>query len=52
MKLETVLMSGHAALADPKLVPKVCGPHPHAPYRANTKQISDLVFLPVQAADV
>ena len=46
-------MSGHAALADPKFVPKVNGPHPHAPYRANTKQISD--FFPSdtwQAADV
>ena len=40
-------MSGHAALADPKFLPKVYGPHPHAPYRANTKQISDLFFLPV-----
>ena len=28
-------------LADPKCVPKVYGPHPHAPYRANTKQMSD-----------
>ena len=35
-------MSGHAALADPQFVPKVYGPHPPAPYRANTKQISDL----------
>ena len=30
-------------LADPKFVPKVYGPHPHAPYRANTKQISDFL---------
>ena len=36
----------HAALADPKFVPKVYGPHPHAPYRANIKQIS-VFFLPV-----
>ena len=39
-------------VADPKFVPKVYG-HPHAPYRANTKQIS--AFFPSgtwQAADV
>jgi len=38
------LLSGHAALADSKFVPKVYSPHPHAPYHANTKQISD--FFP------
>ena len=41
-------------LVDPKFVPKVVGLHPHAPYRANTKQISE-TFFPSgtwQAADV
>jgi len=32
-------MSGHAALEDPKLLPKLYGSHPHEPYRATQSKL-------------